>query len=65
MAVRTERFRAPKVRVRTYHEPRDTVTDHASGERRSYRAVIDGDAFAELVEARRRALAEKDTQNEQ
>jgi protein subunit release factor A len=30
-------------RIRTYHEPRGTVVDHRTGERRSYAAVLDGD----------------------
>ena len=43
-------------RVRTYHAVRNDVVDHASGEHRSYKDVIDGDAFGELVEARREAM---------
>lgn len=43
--------------VRTYHAVRNQVTDHASGERRSYTSVMDGDGFGELVDARRRELA--------
>lgn len=47
-------------RVRTYHKCDDRVTDHASGEKRSYRDVTAvhgrGVAFDELVDARRKAL---------
>ncbi len=43
-------------RVRTYHAVRNDVIDHASGEHRSYRDVVDGKAFGELVAARREAM---------
>ena len=46
-------------RVRTYHEPRNEVVDHASGERRAYVEVMDDDAFGELVDARRKAIIVK------
>lgn len=42
-------------RVRTYNACRDDVVDHASGEHRSYKSVMDGNAFEELVNARREA----------
>lgn len=44
--------------VRTYHEPRNIVTDHASGMTASYREVVEKEKveqFEKLVEARRRA----------
>lgn len=47
-------------RVRTYHEPRQTVLDHASGERRSYDGVVDGKEFGELIDARRLAKGTAD-----
>ena len=31
-----------QLRVRTYHEPRGTVTDHRTGVKASYAAVLDG-----------------------
>lgn len=44
-------------RVRTYHAVDNRVVDHASGERRSYTSVMDGDGFEQLVDARRAAKA--------
>ncbi len=42
-------------RIRTYHEPRNSVLDHASGHRQTYKeVVIDGD-LEEMIEARRKA----------
>jgi protein subunit release factor A len=44
-------------RTRTYNAMDDRVIDHASGLRRSYREVLKGgDAFADLVDARREAM---------
>jgi len=43
-------------RVRTYHQGRNEVVDHASGARRRYDDVLEGDGFAALVDARREAL---------
>ena len=43
-------------RVRTYHACRNEVLDHASGVKRRYDDVLSGDAFADLVDARREAL---------
>ena len=51
-----ERGFAAIERVRTYHAVDNRVTDHASGLKRSYRDVMDGDGFGELVKARREAL---------
>ena len=46
-------------RVRTYHEPRNIVTDHASGHTQTYKeVVIDGD-LDEMIEERRKAMMEK------
>lgn len=42
-------------RVRTYHAVDNRVVDHASGERRSYREVLEGDAFGDLIDARNAA----------
>jgi peptide chain release factor 1 len=47
-----ERYRATNERVRTYHEPDNRVTDHASGEQDTYKnVVIDGDG-SKMIEAR-------------
>lgn len=44
-----------KERVRTYHEPRNDVLDHASGFRQTYKKVVlDGD-LEDMIEARRKA----------
>ena len=43
-------------RVRTYHEPRNDVLDHASGVRKTYKEIVIDGNIEELVEARRRAL---------
>lgn len=47
-------------RVRTYHEPRNDVIDHASGFRQTYKKVVlDGD-LDDMVEARRKAKLTKE-----
>jgi len=39
-------------RIRTYHEPRNTVLDHASGHTQSYKEVVlDGD-LSEMIDER-------------
>ena len=53
-----QRFKATG-RVRTYHAVRNVVLDHASGETREYKAVVNGGAFGDMVEARAKALAEE------
>jgi len=46
-------------RIRTYHEPRNIVTDHASGKTGTYKnVVLDADA-ADLIEARHVSMCEK------
>ena len=46
-------------RIRTYHEPRNQVLDHASGHRQTYKeVVIDGD-LSEMIAARRREMGSK------
>lgn len=44
------------VTVRTYHEPRNVVKDHASGHEQEYKTVVLDGEIAEMVEARKRAL---------
>jgi len=43
-------------RVRNYHAVRNEVLDHASGIRKTYTGVIDGNDIAELIEARALAI---------
>ena len=38
--------------TRTYHEPRDTVTDHVTGERFSYRQTVGRDDLSLIIENR-------------
>ena len=45
--------------IRTYHEPRNTVKDHASGFSQEYKYVVDDGEIADMIDARRRALMEK------
>lgn len=53
------RYRATDERVRTYHEPDNRVTDHASGQSLTYKqAVIAGD-MGQLIDARRMAMQEQ------
>lgn len=54
---RKERYRASEEVLRTYHEPDNRVTDHASGKRLTYGEVVDKSSIAEMVEARRHAMA--------
>jgi len=64
-AMKPERVRPDTTeRIRTYNACRNDVVDHASGEHRSYKDVMDGDAFAELVEARRKVIELKKTMEE-
>lgn len=42
--------------IRTYHEPDNRVKDHASGEMRTYRQVVDDGDESGLIVARRKAL---------
>lgn len=45
-------------RIRTYHEPRNVVTDHASGLTQEYkRVVLDAD-LSDMIEARRKEKAQ-------
>jgi protein subunit release factor A len=48
--------RADGERVRTYHEPRNEVLDHASGLKRTYKEVVIDGNIQEMVEARRYAI---------
>lgn len=47
-----ERFGAPPIRVRTYHEPDNRVTDHASGRQWSYRETVGRGRLEGLIEDR-------------
>ena len=42
--------------IRTYHEPRNTVKDHASGFEQQYKDVVEDGEIAEMLEARKREL---------
>ena len=46
--------------IRNYHGVRNDVHDKASGEHRLYRDVLNGDAFGDLVDARRKAMLMED-----
>lgn len=46
-------------RVRTYHEPRNDVLDHASGLHQSYKYVVEEGNIADMIDARRQAMVEK------
>jgi protein subunit release factor A len=52
-----ERFAAGHHVVRTYHQPDDRVTDHATGAQYSYRVVMDKNKPETMIEERARALA--------
>ena len=54
-----DRYSAPDERVRTYHEPRNIVYDHASGETGTYKDVVYGNGLGELIEARRKKYLQK------
>jgi peptide chain release factor 1 len=51
----TERYQAGTERIRTYHEPDNRVTDHASGHTDTYTNVIEKGYIDEMVEARAKA----------
>lgn len=57
-AVQTERFRATNDKVRTYHEPDNRVTDHASGKILTYKQAVQNLDIGPLIDARRMAVAE-------
>jgi protein subunit release factor A len=40
--------------IRTYHEPRNVVKDHASGFTQEYKTVVKDGDIAAMLEARRR-----------
>lgn len=50
-----ERFLAGTERVRTYHEPDNRVTDHASGLQDSYTNVVVKGDMESMIEARAKA----------
>jgi protein subunit release factor A len=45
-------------RIRTYHEPRNTVTDHASGLTQEYKRVVDDANLGDMIEARLKEKSE-------
>lgn len=45
-------------RIRTYHEPRNVVTDHASGFKQEYKKVVDNADIGDMIEARRKEKAQ-------
>lgn len=51
----TERGLAGTERVRTYHGPDNRVVDHASGERFSYKDVVEDGNIGPCIDARKRA----------
>ncbi len=46
--------------IRNYHAERNEVLDKVSGLRRPYREVVDAGEIGEMIEARKRAMEEKD-----
>ena len=42
--------------IRTYHEPRNIVKDHASGFTQEYKTVVKDGNIADMLEARRREM---------
>jgi protein subunit release factor A len=47
--------------IRTYHEPRNQVKDHASGFTQEYTYVVEGGNIGEMIEARMKAILEEIT----
>ena len=54
-----DQYRSDK-RIRTYHEPRNSVLDHASGHQLTYKYVVLDGNLEEMINARRRAMMEED-----
>lgn len=54
-----DRFKTDEV-IRNYHEPRNEVLDKSSGKKVSYKAVINDGCPDEIIEARRKFMADKD-----
>lgn len=52
----TPRYQAGFDRVRTYHEPDNRVLDHASGQKMTYKEVVEGANLGPLIEARAKSL---------
>ena len=46
--------------IRTYHEPRNVVKDHASGFTQEYKHVVRDGNIADMLEARRREMGGKE-----
>lgn len=46
--------------IRTYHEPRNVVKDHASGFTQEYRHVVVDGEIGEMLEARKQELMKED-----
>lgn len=55
----TPERRKDKPTIRNYHAVRNEVHDKASGLKRSYKSVIEGDGAAEMIEARSLAVRNK------
>lgn len=48
--------------IRTYHEPDNRVKDHASGFQQTYDEVVDAGDLTKMVDARKEALHDRDTE---
>jgi hypothetical protein len=48
-----ERFRAPDILVRTYHEPDNRGTDHGTGLQSDYKSIFDKGRIDKFIELRR------------
>ena len=46
--------------IRTYHEPRNVVKDHASGFQQEYKYVVEDGEIAEMLESRKRELLKEE-----
>jgi len=51
--------RTNEEKIRTYHEPRNQVKDHASGLIQEYTYVVEGGNIEDMIEARMKALLEE------
>ena len=53
--------RTKSEKIRTYHEPRNQVKDHASGFTQEYTYVVEGANIEDMIKARMKALLEETT----
>lgn len=51
-----ERAQPSEKATRTYHEPRDTVIDHVTGEKFSYRQTVGKGDISEIIDNRRKKI---------